>query len=494
VPFNSTPTTIPSNLSIPNPIVPPSAPPSNADLTNNNPAPDYLNPDPNPLSFPTQTNEVDVVGTQPITLKQAVELALRNNPALEQERLTLGGTQASLRNAEATNYPTLSNTTNFSYTGGETATVAPSTLSNGVTTIPNPNAGRITRTFSDATSLGTGLQLSYNVFTSGRRPALIRAAQGQVRLQQLEVERQTEQLILTVTNDYYNLQQASAQVNIFNANLAQAQQSLRDAQALERAGVGTRFDVLQAQVEVSNAQQQLTQQLSQLDIARRTLAQQLNISQEADITTADPIEVAGVWDLSLGESIVQAYKNRVELEQQLIQREVAQQNRRAALAQLGPQVALNTTFQVTTPEVNFDRIGYNYQVGVAVDTNLFDGGAARAQADQQESNIAIAESQFEQTRNQIRFDIEQAYSQLNASFANIQTTALGVTQATEALRLARLRFQAGVGTQTDVLQQQTALAQAQVNNLTAVLDYNRALATLRRAVSNYPEGFLNQQP
>jgi OMF family outer membrane factor len=481
LPFSPTPSSsTPSTPSL-NPVVPPSAPPSNASLTNNNPAPDYLNPDPNPLSVPTQSGEVQVAGTQPITLKQAVELAIRNNPSLQQQRLTVQGSQADLSNAQSTNLPTLSNSTSLIRQGSDTA-------------VTSPFDGSISRQGATALNLGTGLQVNYNVFTSGRRPALIRAAQGQVRLQQLELERQTELLIFNVTSNYYSLQQASAQVNIYSAQLAQAQISLRDAQALERAGVGTRFDVLQSEVQVANAQQQLTQQLSQLNIARRTLAQQLNIAQAVDITAADPIEVAGVWELSLEESIVQGYKNRAELEQQLIQREIAQQNRKAALAQLGPQVALSGAFNVNVPEVNFDRIGYTYQFGVQVNTDLFDGGAARAQANRQESNIGIADSQFEQSRAQIRFDIEQAYSQLNASFANIQTTALAVQQATEALRLARLRFQAGVGTQTDVLTQQSALTQAQVNNLSAILDYNRALASLRRGVSNYPEGLLNGAP
>ncbi|MBW4661681.1 MAG: TolC family protein, partial [Drouetiella hepatica Uher 2000/2452] len=125
---------------------------------------------------------------------------------------------------------------------------------------------------------------------------------------------------------------------------------------------------------------------------------------------------------------------------------------------------------------------------------LFDGGQSRAQADQQESNIAIAENQFASNREQIRFQVEQAYSTLRSSFDNIQVTALAVQNAQEALRLARLRFQAGVGTQTDVLQQQTALTQAEVNSLTAILNYNRAIASLQRQISNYPDGNLADTP
>lgn len=476
----------------------------NRDYTNdsNAPAPEYLDPDPNPLSFPTQTEEVEIVGTQPLTLKQAIELAIRNNPVLREEQLTLERTQAALRESQAINYPTLDASLSFNQSGQETVTRNSDTAIDPTTgeEVPStsPVAGELSRQYTDtATALGAGLELSYPIYTSGRRPAIIRSARGQVRFQQLELERQTEELILDTTEAYYDLQEAGARVNIFTANLDQAEQSLRDAQALERAGVGTRFDVLQAEVDVANARQDLTQQLSQLEISRRQLAQQLNISESLDLAAADPVEVTGVWDLSLPETIVQAYKNRAELEQQLIQREISQQNRRAALAQLGPQLAFQGTFDVTNnldTNAFFDSFGYRYGLALQVSQVLFDGGEAKAQADQEESNISIAESEFERLKTEIRFQVEQAYSQLDANFANIQTTALAVEQAAEALRLARLRFQAGVGTQTDVLRQQSALAEAQVNNLSAILDYNRAIANLQRQVSNYPEGYLNDQP
>jgi len=472
-----------------------------------NPAPDYLNPDANPLFFPTIPSEVETAGTQPITIRQAIELALRNNPTFRQAQFQLERSQADLRRAEAANLPTLDANANFTQQGQESATKVPDTNPDGFGNdvpntiinaqgqrVPNPRIGDISRIYTDSTLLGAGLQLNYNIFTSGRRPALIQAAEQQVRLQQLDVERQAEQLILDTVNDYYDLQSASARVNIFTANLVQAEQSLKDAQALERAGVGTRFDSLQAEVDVANARQDLTQQLSVLAIAQNSLAERLNVSQSMALTAADPIEVAGVWDLSLEESIVLAYKNRVELEQQLVQRDIAEQNRKAALAQLGPQVGFQGAFNLQSDLDANAALQYNYSLGLNATLALFDGGSARAQADREESNISIAEAQFETQRDAIRKEIENGYAQLNASFANIQTTSLAVGQAAESLRLARLRFQAGVGTQTDVLRQQSALANAQVNSLTAVLGYNRALASLQRGTSNYPEGYLNDLP
>lgn len=464
---------------------------------NANRAPENLNPSPNPLNFPTTPAEVTVSESQAITLQQAIELAVRNSPTLQQTRLELTQSRDALREAQAANSPTLNVTSNLNGSAQEGL----QSNRNNVQGLTTNSSGRDTTT---SLNLQAGLQGDYNIFTSGRRSSSIRAAEGTVRFRELAVEVDTKQLVLDVSTSYYDLQEADKQVEIFQAALSEALQSLRDAQALERAGVGTRFDVLQSEVDAANARQDLTQQLSRQEIARRTLAQRLSLAQATDITAADEVAAAGTWELSLEQSVVTAFKNRAELEQQLVQRDIGEQRRRNALSQLGPQLGARATYGVSNlltssnESSNFSTEGKGFfndaSVALNASINLFDGGLARSQARQQEANIAIAETQFVTARDQIRFQVEQAYSTLQASSENIQTTTLAVQSAEEALRLARLRFQAGVGTQTDVIQQQTALTRSRVNNLGAVLDYNRALAQLQRFVSNLPDGNLSETP
>jgi outer membrane protein TolC len=463
---------------------------------NANAAPENLNPSPNPLSFPTRPAEVRVKESQAITLQQAIELAVRNNPSLQQTRLELAQSRDALREARAANSPTLSATSNLTGSAQESLQ-ADRDAQNAAT-------GSSSRDTNTNLNLQAGLEANYSIFTSGQRSSSIRAGEGTVRFRELAVEVDTKQLVLDVSTSYYDLQEADKQVEIFQAALSEALQSLKDAQALERAGVGTRFDVLQSEVDAANARQDLTQQLSSQEVARRTLAQRLSLAQGIEITAADEVAIAGTWELSLEQSVVGAFKNRAELEQQLVQRDIGEQRRRNALGQLGPQISARATYGVAnllsssgeSSILSTEGKGFFNNASIALNANisLFDGGQARAQARQQEANIAIAESQFVTARDQVRFQVEQSYSTLQASSENIQTTTLAVQRAEEALRLARLRFQAGVGTQTDVIQQQTALTRSRVNNLQAILDYNRSLAQLQRFVSNLPEGNLSETP
>ncbi|MBD2605224.1 TolC family protein [Scytonema hofmannii FACHB-248] len=446
--------------------------------------PDYLNQNPNPLQFPTKPEEVRLQGTQPITLAQALELARRNNRELQVSLFQLKRSQAALREAQAGLLPTLDLNAGINRTqsaGGQRSAEIQGEFANS----DLARAQRGNQGIDEPTDSFSGtLQFSYDIYTSGSGSARRRAAHEQVRFQELDVERQSEVIRLNVSTDYYNLQQADESVRINTAAVTNAQASLRDAQALEQAGVGTRFSVLQSQVNLANAQQTLTNSISQQQIARRQLATRLNLSQSVNVVAADPVRLAGLWNQTLEESIILAFQNRPELQQQLAQRNIFEQQRRQALAQIGPQVSLVASYDLQD-QFN-DNVGVTdgYSVGVQANWRLFDGGLARAQADQRKADIAIAETQFAQQRDQTRFEVEQAFSNLQSNLQNVNTATGALEQARESLRLARLRFQAGVGIQTEVIDAETALTRAEGNRVQAILDYNRALASLQRSVTS----------
>jgi outer membrane protein TolC len=198
--------------------------------------------------------------------------------------------------------------------------------------------------------------------------------------------------------------------------------------------------------------------------------------------------------LDLEESIVLAFQNRAELEQQLTQRDINEELITAELAALGPQVDLFANYSLSdilTQDSNFND---NYSFGARVSWTLFEGGAANARARQRELDIEIAERNFEEARNTIRLGVESAYYTLQSNRTNIDTARLAVEQAQEALDLAILRFDAGVGTQLDILNAQSELTDAEVNLVQAIVGYNRSLAELQRAVSNLPEPYYGETP
>jgi outer membrane protein TolC len=437
---------------------------------------EYLDPDPNPLLLQTQPPEVEIIGIQPLTLADVLELAYRNNPDLRVAQLELERSRAALREAQAALYPQVSLNGTIQGQNGQNTAVT--------------NVG-VLQTETLTGSASGQVDVTYNIFSSGQRAATIRAAEEQVRLSELELERRRSLLRLNTTNEYYDLQRAIEQIRISEAFLEEAARNLRDTQLREEVGVGTRFDVLRAEVQTANARQQLVQAESDRRVAQRQLARRLNLPPSLDVTTVG-VEIAGSWPLSLEESIVLAYQNRAELEQQLVQREIGEQQQRAALAALGPQVNLFANYSLQDSFSRGGGINDNYTFGVRASWTLYEGGAAAARADQRQADIDIADRRFEETRTNVRFEVEQAYFALQSNRQNIDTATVAVEQAREALRLARLRFEAGVGTQLDVISAQSDVTEAEVNLIDAVLGYNRSLAALERAVSNLPAAYYEE--
>ncbi|MBN3872900.1 TolC family protein [Nostoc sp. JL33] len=438
---------------------------------------DHLNPSPNLLQFPSRPEEVKIQGNKAITLQQALELARRNNLELQGVLFQVERSRAAFREVEAGIYPAISLSADLSRTQSAFSQLFTEQQAQFSST-QKLSQDEPTTTFNGS------VQLSYGLYNFGPGASSRGAAQEQVRLDELEVERQSEEIRLNVTLDYYNLQQADEQVRINSSAVQNSEASLRDAEALERAGVGTRFDVLRSQVNLANAQQDLTNARSQQQIARRQLATRLSLAQSVNISASDPVQLAGLWQLTVEETILLAFQNRPELKQRLVERRIAQFRQKVALSRLKPQVSFVSSYNLQ--DVFDDRASVlnSYSLGVQGSLRVFDGGTAKAQAAQRNIEIRIAETQFANQRNNIRFEVEQAYSQLQSNLDNVATSTVALNQAREALNFARLRFQAGVDTQTEVINTENDLTRAEGNRVQAILDYNRALAQLQRSVTS----------
>ncbi|MGK7876550.1 MAG: TolC family protein [Xenococcaceae cyanobacterium] len=494
-----------------------------------------LNPNPNPLLLPIEPEEVEIINIVPLTLEESVELAKRNNRQLQITRLQLEADLATLDEAEAALLPNLNLEGNVRRTNdafGELAVEAQQRqarrgireIQAEIDTVENQIANPALLGIDDPDELQLEVQALQEIALPALRESLqnaqnqlrglinysnttvdtaiildyifdfqrlanISIAKAQVSFSELEVERFEEQLRLDVSLAYYDLQQADQDVRIAEGDVKDRNRRLEGIRRQLEAALATRLDLLNAQVELDNAIQVLKRAQVRQETARRNIAQVLSLPPSVTPVAADPVEITDLWDLSLEETIVLALKNRVELEQQLAQRRNAEGQRRLALAAVQPSIRLFARYGVLRffrdDPGRFLPRGYadGYEFGVTLNWTFFDGGAAAAGARRAEAQIGIAEQQYADDANRIRFEVEQAFFQLPAQLENVQIATIAAERAREAVRAAQLRFQAAVNTQTEVLDAQNRLIQAENNLVGAILGYNRALAQLQRAVS-----------
>ncbi|MEY4359425.1 MAG: hypothetical protein RLZZ631_911, partial [Cyanobacteriota bacterium] len=241
--------------------------------------------------------------------------------------------------------------------------------------------------------------------------------------------------------------------------------------------------------QLARDQQLLTNSLAEQSIARRNLARLLDLPQNISPTAKEPLRPLGVWTPSLQESVIAAFAFREELDNALLDISAANSQANSALGSVQPFLSIFNNLS----GVRYDgvenvlvdlkgRSGWAVEnsVGLQATWNIFDGGAARAQYRQAKQRAQENSFRFADTRDQLRFEVEESFYQLRQSNRNIQTTSREVISSRESLRLARLRFQAGVSTQREVVDNQRDLTQAEVRYAQALASYNNNLAELRR--------------
>ena len=432
------------------------------------------------LGLPVKPSQVRIQELRPISLRQAVNLAEVNNPSLKAVASQVEQAQSNLRAEMALWYPNLSLSSSAlpSYRGGESSTADRN--------IPNS----LNRTTTSIWQMDATLQASWRLIDPTRTPT-IAAARDQFEKAKNQYLIALRDLRLQVAQSYLDLQQADDGVRIGQESVRASLVSLRDAKARFQAGVATKLEVLQAETQLARDQQVLTGFLAAQEIGRRLLASQLDLPQTITPTASDPSLVLGVWRPSLQESIVAAYAFREELDQALLDISIANSNANAQLARSQP--FLNIVNSLTTGRssgftnqgANEDfsgRYAWNVDnsVGLTFRWDFFDGGAARARYRQNKQLAQENVFRFADRRDTIRKDVEESFYELEKNNRNITTTAQEVLSARESLRLARLRFQAGVTTQREVVDTQRDLTQAEVRYSSAISDYNKRLVELQR--------------
>ena len=440
------------------------------------------------LALPDKPAQVRIRELRPLTLQQAERLMEVNNPSLKAVKSQVDQAKSQLRAAISSWYPTVNLSANGlpQYFAGERQDFGSNRFINATTGLQEED-DQLTN--SSEWSANFSAQVQWNLIDPARVPQIAAARDN------FEKARDTylitlRELRLQAATSYFELQRADEQVRIGQQSVRASLVSLKDARARFQAGVATKLEVLEAETQLARDQQVLTNGLGRQSQARRSLAALLDLPQDISPTAAMPAAVIGIWQPSLQESVVAAYAFREELDRIILDISISNSNANAALAAVQPILSIYNTFQTgrysgeinAIPPVETDYYGWSLDnaVGLSATWNIFDGGRARAEYRRNKQRAQENAFNFAAERDRIRNEVEDSYYDLRTANQDIYTTSREVLSSRESLRLARLRFQAGVTTQREVVDTQRDLTQAQVRYADAILLYNNSIAQLRR--------------
>jgi outer membrane protein len=422
---------------------------------------------------------------QPLTLRQAVELALKRNPSLRATQAQADISHAQVGAARAGWFPrldvsqSLTRGDNPVYVFGTLLTQRQFTASNfNLSTLNEPNP---------LDNFQTQVQAQVSLFDSGRTYLREAGARQVSTAADYETEQARQDLILRVVRAYDGVVVAREELAAATHALDSAKANERRVRTMTTAGLVVTSDLLSAEVFRAQMLDRRITAANALELARLSLGRELGLpaGSEPDVsgTLGDPAPLTG----GIEEWVKTAMAERPALRAAELREQAASTGRKLAKADFGPRIGVFGDFE-RDAETLGGPSGTNWTAGARIDWNVFSGGAKRSQLAEADARRMEAKDQLEWLRSGIDLEVRQAYLDAQAAAQRAAEGQAAVDQAGESLRIVQNRYQAGLVMITELLRAQSAQLDARTAYLTALHDWEVAKARLERATGQLTLG------
>jgi outer membrane protein TolC len=409
---------------------------------------------------------------EPLSLDETVKLALQNSPRVSAAQARLEQSASRVGAAKAQRGFHLNFVSTNTRQGPEVSFAVSPFSSDSISVVP-------TFRFQHA------LELRRNVYDGGRLAAQQRIAQIGADISRRTLEQTRDDVVLDAKIAYFEVLRARRLRDVGQETLKAVEQHLRITQSRFNAGVAAKFDVLRSEAEVEDARQILIDDETAVELADA----QFNTVLRRPLTT--PVQITSVEDapsvdINLAQALEAARQHRPELLTLPQHVAIAQQDIRAARSGWKPNLDFFSNYNRVTASA-FQK-SYSYALTAVVSFPVFDSGLARSQVAEAKQGLKETEQTNENVRQRIELQIKQAYLSLVRARQRRVTAEKEVAAAQESLRVAQVRYNAGVGTNVEVTDARVAWTRAQWNQVNALYDYHIALAQLEHGMGAGVDG------
>jgi outer membrane protein len=409
---------------------------------------------------PTLPAGVDI--TKPVSLADAVRIALMNSPTMSVATQQPVQSASTVTQTRATQKPNLS----LSWIGTNSKSAGSTTTSSGTTTDRDSTTTRVLE-----------LALSQTFYESGLREQ-IRAAQALLRASVHGVDDTRRVLILDVAQAYFTAQAAEALVDVQRQGVITSRQHLEMANARIEQGLAAAADRYSYETELAQAQVSTINAENEMEVTLADLKRVIGLSADTPMRLSEPLAQPALPD-NLQDLIKAAYANRPDVLQLQAQVDAARENLRVAHINRG--VTVSATGSAGWGNYSGDASD-RWQLQVGVGLPIFDGDLTRAKEQTAQSQLTVTEEKLRQMQLTISNEISTNYATAVRAQARIPATESAVKSAGVALDAAQGRYQEDMAYTVEVTDAELKLRTAQSDHIQALYDYNSALAALRASL------------
>ncbi len=286
---------------------------------------------------------------------------------------------------------------------------------------------------------------------------------------------------------YHKYQKSLEEIKNKKFTLQLSEISLKDAQSKFDAGIGTKFEVLEADAQLSRDNQSLNNKKIEHEINKLLLKEILDIKGNFEVKEEQ--KLTGYWNYKLNKNIDDGIAKNLSLKNILLKESIKKSQANNYSNATKPNIYISNTFSSVfskgdTLAVNIDPSesgsSYTNTISLNFTWNIFNGGQNKNLSKFSKAEAKSEEYAFNNIKNNLKTSINRSYLNLKLNEEKILTSLKEIVSTTESLRLSRLRYGVGISTLKDVLIRQKELSNAKSKNIDAIYNYNLKLDELER--------------
>lgn len=342
-------------------------------------------------------------------------------------------------------------------------------------------------TFGDLDNYSAGLRVTQPIFAGGSIIAKINAGKLVSLLADQTVRAVLQNVVYTARHCYYDVLLNQHLLEISADAVRSAQVHLDDVKQKRQGGVASDFDVLRAEVELSNFEAELIQNKNAINVAKAKLLKVIGVSQDSDVTLSDEL-VYIRSRVTMEQAVEVAYRNRPDLFGRQFDIKLQKELLKIARSRYWPSIDgyYDNTWAKPDPH-NSTNIewGRAWSAGVTATMPVFDGLSREGEIIQQKAQVKQARIDLIDAEETALFELTKALLSIENTAEFVQSQQLNLTRAEEGSRLARVGYREGINTQVEVIDAESALTRARTlyyqavySHIIAKLDLQKAMGTL----------------
>ncbi len=409
-----------------------------------------------------------------LTLDESINIGLKNSNMLHSSKMQVNYANARLSEINTNRLPSLK----FSAAYTRLSYIAPFIL--------NTPFGDFNISPSILDSYNLKLTLQQPLFTGFKLSSSSNIAEYNYKATEEKYNKDKQDLIYNIKNAFWNLFKAKKVREVTDQNVEQVKAHLMNVQNFYEQGLSTKNDLLKVQVQLSESELRQIDAKNAVKLARINLYNVIGIPLNTNSEIPDSIDIKTKEVNDLDDYIEKALDNRPELKAMQYNIKASEAGVTFAQSDWYPQIYLAGNYYYSEPNQRIfpaeNRFKDTWDVGVSVSLNLWNWGATVDKTDQAEAQLEQAKDSYKIIKDNIVLEVNSNYLNLVQSKDKIAVADESVRQAKENYRVTDETFKKGLALNSDLLDSEVALLQANTNYIQALVDYELAKAKLEKSI------------